>query len=190
MAINNNYISVFKSNYDLKSKIDKRNKAIENKEIAKMSKAEFEQYLDLLTNSTNYVEKSNTVITNSSYDRWSKKTAKGNYKDVNSKLTELSKLGFYDIISGKKQDGYEMLKKSLEFNSLNNTIVLSEQKGGVVNESIHSFKEAYNYLNKLKQEASQGEQRSLFAFDLETTGGKNVSGVWEPDSITEFSLQE
>ena len=83
-----------------------------------------------------------------------------------------------------------MLRETLKFNDLNNKIVLSEQKGGVINESIHSFKEAYNYLDKLKKEAALGQSRSLFAFDLETTGGKNVNGVWTPDSITEFSLQE
>lgn len=83
-----------------------------------------------------------------------------------------------------------MLRETLKFNDLNNKIVLSEQKGGVINESIHSFKEAYNYLDKLKKEAALGQSRSLFAFDLETTGGKNINGVWTPDSITEFSLQE
>lgn len=190
MAINNNSISVFKSNYELKSKIKERNKAIENKEIEQMTKKEFQEYLDLLTNGTKYVEKSNEIIINKSKNVWSYKEAGKNYKEVNNKLSKLNELGFYDIISGKNQNAHEMLKETLKFNDLNKEIVLSEQKGGVMNESIYSFKQAYQYLNKLKSEATPTNQRSLFAFDLETTGGKNLSGIWEPDSITEFSLQE
>ena len=69
MAINNNYISVFKSSYDLKNRIKERDNAIKNKEIEKMSVQDFEHYLDLITNATQYVEKSNVMITNSSNNR-------------------------------------------------------------------------------------------------------------------------
>ncbi|MGL4877963.1 hypothetical protein [Paraclostridium dentum] len=32
--------------------------------------------------------------------------------------------------------------------------------------------------------------KSLFVWDLETTGATNLEGIWNPDSITEFAMQE
>ena len=79
-----------------------------------------------------------------------------------------------------------MLDKTLKFNEINN-MIHSEQKGGTTNESLYSFKQAYDYIQGLR---NSKEQTSLFGFDLETTGGTNTQGIWTPDSITEYSMQE
>ena len=189
MAIYNNYITIAKTYYDLKNKTNEIEKAVKNKEIDQMTPEEFGDYLTLLTRERQYVEKSNNIIKNVSKSKWKKDTAKGSYKEVNEKINKLNELGFYDIISGKNQGSQKMIDKVLKFNNLNKEIFLSEQRGGVINESIRSFKESYRYFDQLRTEAAK-EQRSFFVFDLETTGGKNVNGVWQPDSITEFSLQE
>lgn len=189
MAINNKHINIARTHYDLKNHVKEVEKAIANKEIDDMSPDEWEKYLSYLTREARYVQQSNVLIRNVSGQQWRKKDVKGNYSDVNLKINKLNQLGFYDIISGKKQTAKDLQNKVLEFNDLNKQIFLSEQRGGVINESIRSFKESYEYLMKLKKESAT-KDRSFFVFDLETTGGKNLAGVWEPDSITEFSLQE
>lgn len=196
MARNNNSVTMFKTDYDFRKYIAERQEAIKNKEIDQMTKEDFIQYLDLLTNSTKYIEKSSSVIINTSKDKWKFKKAKSAYKETNEKIDKLNKTKFFDVIANKNQNAEELLYKTLKFNDLNNKMVLSEQKGGIINESLYSFKEGYEYLQMLKEKANPTDEKikavqtSLFGFDLETTGGLNTNGVWEPDSITEFSLQE
>ena len=191
MAWYNKHINIARTSYDFKNKIEETKTAIENKEIEAMTFDEFEKYLSFLTQESHYVEKSQVLIRNASNSSWKKEVQKGSYENVNKKINKLNQLGFYDIIANKNNNAREMMKNVLTFNNLNKEIFLSEQRGGVVNESIRSFKESYEYLMRLKKEAlEENEDRSFFVFDLETTGGKNLAGVWEPDSITEFSLQE
>lgn len=186
MAWYNKHINIARTSYDFKNKIEDTKRAIENKEIDAMSFDEFEKYLSFLTQESHYIEKSQVLIRNISQSSWKKEIPKGNYSNVNEKINKLNQLGFYDIISDKDNNARKMVKNVLKFNDLNSKIFLSEQRGGVINESIRSFKESYEYLMQLKNQ----KDSSFFVFDLETTGGKNLAGVWEPDSITEFSLQE
>ena len=185
MARNNKSVTVFQTDYDFRSRVNEKLKAIENKEIEQMNSQEMLDYLSMLVQGTNYIEKSNNIIKNTA-TKWEKKTAKGTYGEVNKVLNQLKEYDFYSMISGKKQDAEEMLDKTLKFNEINN-MIHSEQKGGTTNESLYSFKQAYDYIQGLR---NSKEQTSLFGFDLETTGGTNTQGIWTPDSITEYSMQE
>lgn len=184
MQYNNKMITVFQTDYDRKVKANEKLNAIKNKQDQQYNVQEMIDYLEVLLQSTSYVEKSNNIIKNVSTN-WEKKTTKGQYKNVNKVLNGLKEYGFYDVISGKKQDAAEMLKKTLSFNDINN-MIHSEQKGGTNNESLYSFNQAYDYMQALKEKKGS----SLFGFDLETTGGVNAEGIWTPDSITEYSMQE
>ena len=185
MARNNKSVTVFQTDYDFRSRVNEKLKSIENKEIEQMNSQEMLDYLSMLVQGTNYIEKSNNIIKNTA-TKWEKKTAKGTYGEVNKVLNQLKEYDFYSMISGKKQDAEEMLDKTLKFNEINN-MIHSEQKGGTTNESLYSFKQAYDYIQGLR---NSKEQTSLFGFDLETTGGTNTQGIWTPDSITEYSMQE
>ena len=184
MQKNNKMITVFQTDYDYRVKANEKLNAIKNKKEEQYSVQEMIDYLDILMQGTSYIEKSNNIIKNTS-TRWEKKTTKGKYKDVNKILNGLKEYGFYDVISGKEQDAAKMLAKTLKFNNINN-MIHSEQKGGTTNESLYSFGQAYDYIQTLKTKNGS----SLFGFDLETTGGVNTEGIWTPDSITEYSMQE
>ena len=138
MARNNKSVTVFQTDYDFRSRVNEKLKAIENKEIEQMNSQEMLDYLSMLVQGTNYIEKSNNIIKNTA-TKWEKKTAKGTYGEVNKVLNQLKEYDFYSMISGKKQSAKDMLNKTLKFNEINN-MIHSEQKGGTTNESLYSFK--------------------------------------------------
>ena len=109
MARNNKSVTVFQTDYDFRSRVNEKLKAIENKEIEQMNSQEMLDYLSMLVQGTNYIEKSNNIIKNTA-TKWEKKTAKGTYGEVNKVLNQLKEYDFYSMISGKKQDAEEMLE--------------------------------------------------------------------------------
>ena len=181
---NNRLSTLHGTKYDMASEVKRRRQSIENKTFDSMTREEKDAFLDTILKGKTYIEQSNNMIINPASEKIKKKVAQGNYNKVNETLDKLNKWGFFKAIADKKQSAETMLGKTLAFNSLNNEIHHSSQKGGSANESLYSFKQAYSYLQDVK--AKNG---SLYVMDLETIGGTDLQGIWRPEAITEYSMQ-
>ena len=184
MSSYNRSITLLGTAMDKAHEANKRRKAAKNIESGKSAiRKDIEMLVELIHPGTSLVKSSEHIIVNSS-EKWSKRNVKGNETELNEKLAKLNELNFYDIIANTSQTGEELMNKTIQFNSLNNKVIHSNQRG-TANESLNTWNESYEYLQSVKE-----KKGSLFGWDLETTGGKDLNGIWRPESITEFAIQE
>ena len=184
MSSYNRSITLLGTAMDKAHEANKRRKAAKNIESGKSAiRKDIEMLVELIHPGTSLVKSSEHIIVNSS-EKWSKRNVKGNETELNEKLAKLNELNFYDIIANTSQTGEELMNKTIQFNSLNNKVIHSNQRG-TANESLNTWNESYKYLQSVKE-----KKGSLFGWDLETTGGKDLNGIWRPESITEFAIQE
>lgn len=184
MSYNRN-ITLYGTAADKAREASKRAKAANAIDIRRYeaSRKEIELVAELLHPEKSYVKSSEHIITNPNA-KWNKTKIKSSDSKINGLLKALNELNFYDIIAGTSQSGEELMNKTIAFNSLNNSVTHSNQRG-YANESMASWREASNRLDEIKKNGG-----TIFAWDLETTGGKDLNGVWRPETITEFALQE
>lgn len=118
----------------------------------------------------------NDIIT--SPMRYFKKTEATDRTAIDKAIDNLRKNKFFDIVTGKTQEGSTLINKTID---LNNKLNFSNQKVKA-NASLTSVKEAYNNLQEIIKNKGK-----FHVYDLETIGGNTREGVWSPIGITEFS---
>ena len=185
---NNRNIRVWGSTRDKIRDIKNARKAAEDFEENRYSskKDSVMKSIGLLYNQKELVKESNYMIINKNNYAWGKTNASGDVNAITEKLRDLSDLGkdhinFFDYIGNKKNTSKEFLDITIK----NLSDVTHTKQAGSANESIGSWKKSYEYYNKVK--SNNGK---LVAWDLETIGGKDPNGIWTPEGITEFSMQE
>lgn len=133
---------------------------------------------ELVHREKEYVKDAEHIIINK--NTWKKKINKGDSSEIIKKINNNKIINFFNVVANKKQSAEEFLGISIE--NLNN-VKISNQVSNA-NESLATFKSSLEYFKNNVEEKGK-----LIAWDLETTGGKNLNGIWQPDSITEFSMQ-
>ena len=141
------------------------------------TKEDLKKTIELMYSQKEYIKESNHIVVNK--NPWKKKQSKGDINPITEKL--LGQKNFFEVVAGKIQDSKEFLGITLE--NLN-TVTMSNQIGGG-NESLASWQQSVDFFN-----SNVKDKGSVIAWDLETTGGRDLNGIWRPDSITEFSMQE
>lgn len=141
------------------------------------TKEDLKKTIELMYSQKEYIKESNHIVVNK--NPWKKKQSKGDINPITEKL--LGQKNFFEVVAGKIQNSKEFLGITLE--NLN-TVTMSNQIGGG-NESLASWQQSVDFFN-----SNVKDKGSVIAWDLETTGGRDLNGIWRPDSITEFSMQE
>lgn len=179
MPRNNKGTIIFGSSTDkarkAKDRIAAAKRVQENRYEA--TKEDLKKTIELMYSQKEYIKESNHIVVNK--DTWKKKQSKGDINPITHKLLEQK--NFFEVVAGKVQDSKEFLGITLE--NLN-TVAMSNQIGGG-NESLASWRQSVDFFN-----SNVKDKGSVIAWDLETTGGRDLNGIWRPDGITEFSMQE
>ena len=178
------------------SRLDKLRRNMENINSAKKveqnrstaSKEEVKKTFELMFNPKEFVKDNSIKLINKK--TWTYNNVIGNPKEIIDIFNGIDKdtknnvddrmINFFKVIANKNQDANKFLKITID--NLKN-ITLSKQETAA-NESISTFNRAISYFNN-----NVKNKGKLFAWDLETIGGKDLNGIWRPEGITEFSLQ-
>lgn len=136
-----------------------------------------EQMASTFRDKTYTVFGDNDILT--SNNKFRKRNTKGNKSKMDEAIKKLKDNHFFDVITGKKQDGSSLINRTID---LNNKLNHTNQKVKA-NSSLTSVQTAYsNFKNVINNKGK------FHVYDLETIGGDNRDGVWSPIGITEFSV--
>lgn len=99
-----------------------------------------------------------------------------------NELLESLKVGnfFEDVSTGKISTGSQLIQKAVDYNNKLNY----SHNTAKVNMSIPTMKSAYENFKTLQNQ----KDGKLFIYDLETIGADDISGIWRPLNITEYSM--
>lgn len=143
------------------------------------TREDIKRTIEIIHGEKELVKESNHIVVNK--NPWRKKSNQGNINEVTQKLSTPKMVNFFDVISGKVQDAKEFM--GITLNNLESVTMANQISAA--NESLVSWENAISHFKNNVE-----NQGKIFAWDLETTGGKDLNGIWRPDSITEFSMQE
>lgn len=171
------YGSVWDKNRRIRQNIDAGKRV--QKDISKATKEDTIKALELLFPAKDYVNNEGmTIVNRQTWKYFSDLNI--NPEPIEKALGQDNMVNFFKVIANKNQDANKLLK--ITINNLRN-ISISKQETAAV-ESLGSYKRAMSYFNN-----NVKNKGKLFAWDLETIGGKDINGIWKPNGITEFSLQ-
>ena len=184
MNNNNRTIRVFGTAMDKANRAKKRinvAKRYESDKTKDMVREDIMQLAELVNPGTEFVLKSNHRVVNNT--QWEKTTVSGHISEITEQLLDVKK-GFFNVISEKHQTGEKL--QGITIDKLSD-IKFANQKGSA-NETLVSFKDTMKYYKeKIANPSNPGK---IIAWDLETYGAKDTNGIWRPEGITEFSMQE
>ncbi len=177
---NNRTIHVHETAWDQirQAKMDKE-RAKNYEEKGSALRDDIKALMNMINPGKQYILDSNIKIVGGK-EHWNKNTPKGNITPITKGLLDL-KNNFFNVIANKNQTGEEL--KNITIEKLKD-IKFANQKG-IANESLTSYTDAMNYYRNIVNKKGK-----IIAWDLETYGGKDLNGIWRPEGITEFSMQE
>lgn len=183
MKTNNRSITYHGSTMDKVRKANKRKEAAQrvNENRYEALKEDLKQAAEIIYKQQEYVLESNHKVVNN--NQWKKKTVKGDITPVTEKLLSLEN-NFFNVIAKKTQTAEEFLDITIKNI---NSVAVTNQKGSA-NESLATWKTAINYFKS--NVANVQDPGTIIAWDLETYGAKDLNGIWKPEGITEFVMQE
>ena len=172
-----NMYRISRINSELSKKYD------ENKENAALE--EINAAISFLHQDNVLLKNSSKVYLNKNASQWKINKDSGNQDKVIEEIQKLTNLGggginVFNILGNKSNTAKEMLDLSIK----NINISINRQNGSA-NESIKTWKEAYKNYKGIWNSGG-----NLAVWDLETFGGKNAEGIWNPYFITEFAMQK
>lgn len=184
MNNNNRTIRVFNTAMDKAREAQRRvnvAKRYESDKTADMVKEDVMKLAELINPATEFVQNTNHKVVSSI--QWDKSTTSGNISDITKRLLDI-KNGFFNVVAGKTQTGEQI--QGIAIDKLSD-IKFANQKGSA-NETLNSFTDTMEYYKE--KIANKNNPGKIIAWDLETYGGKDTNGIWRPEGITEFSMQE
>lgn len=183
MARNNKTINFFKTQNDLLNRARQIQSSIDKEEKDRTIE-DIYNIAEYLNNGTNIVLESNTNTVPNTKTGFKYNKPKADNSNISKALSVINDLKFFEIVSGKKESAEDTMIKAID---ISNKIKINNQKGKS-NESfadtIKKMEMFLDYSNKENGEAS------IFVYDLETIGGKDLNGIWKPTHITEYSMHE
>lgn len=183
MARNNKTINFFKTQNDLLNRAKKLQHSID-KNKKERTIDDIYNIAEYLNNGTDIVLQSNINTIPNKNKSFSFTKPKADNSTVIKALETISKINFFEIVSGKKESSQDTMIKAI---NISEKIKIKNQEGKSnesLSDSIDKMKMFLDYNNQNNEDAS------FFVYDLETIGGKDLNGIWKPTHITEYSMHE